>query len=161
MVLIFLGFFLRWVANSTGYMPLRGEETFFIVNIQSRIHWWCSILYFNNCSAIASYVLVNQLVYPLSFIWFIYSVSISHIYLIQLLSLLPARVLRLLEWVGFSGDRVSYSYWSITDFMPLVFFHTSWKYKKNRFSDVFSGCGKKPVGWNRLINLFYPNPNIG
>lgn len=130
MVLIFLGFFLRWVANSTGYMPLRGEETFFIVNIQSRIHWWCSILYFNNCSAIASYVLVNQLVYPLSFIWFIYSVSISHIYLIQLLSLLPARVLRLLEWVGFSGDRVSYSYWSITDFMPLVFFHTSWKYKK-------------------------------
>ena len=37
--------------------------------------------------------------------------------------------------------------------MSLVSFHTPWKHEKSWFSDVFRSYRKRPMAWNRLIQL--------
>ena len=40
---------------------------------------------------------------------------------------------------------------SLTHFIPLLYFYTSWKHQKTRFADVFRDYRKRPLVWNVLM----------
>ena len=43
----------------------------------------------------------------------------------------------------------------LTHFMPSVSFYNPWKHKKQRFSEVFRGCRKRPVTWDGLTEMYF------